>query len=159
MVRDLQRPGRAVAAVARPSGGDANGGVARNGSRARVRRRSSADEGWPGRRLCGQPACLTLFPYIDAAPGRFENPIDDGDRAAIIDMLARLHTATPEGIQVPGRPLELAARQAIDQALASLAVRWNAGPHAQPGRAPLARYERPLHQAFARLDGLLDRVR
>src|SRR5258708_5242946 len=28
-----------------------------------------------------------------------------------------------------------------------------------PGRALLARYDRPLHQAFARFDGLLDRVR
>ncbi len=102
---------------------------------------------------------LTLFPYIDATPSRFENPIDDGDRAAIIEMLARLHTATPEGIQVPGRPLELATRQAIDQALASLDVPWNGGPYAEPGRALLARYERQLHQAFARFDGLLDRVR
>ena len=39
---------------------------------------------------------LTLFPYADAAPSRFEDPVDDGDRAAIIDMLATLHTATPK---------------------------------------------------------------
>ena len=102
---------------------------------------------------------LTLFPYLDAAPSRFEDPVDDGDRAAIIDMLARLHTATPEGIQVPSRPLELATRQAIDQALASLGVPWTGGPYAEPGRDLLARYERPLRQAFARFDGLLDRVR
>jgi spectinomycin phosphotransferase len=102
---------------------------------------------------------LTLFPYVDAAPGRFEDPIDDGDRAAIIDMLAALHTATPKGIQVPSRPLELASRQAIDHALASLGVPWTGGPYAEPGRDLLARYERPLRQAFARFDGLLDRVR
>jgi spectinomycin phosphotransferase len=102
---------------------------------------------------------LTLFPYVDAAPSRFEDPIGDGDRAAIIDMLARLHTASPKGIQVPSRPLELATRQAIDQALASLGVPWNGGPYAEPGRDLLARYERPLRQAFARFDGLLDRVR
>jgi spectinomycin phosphotransferase len=102
---------------------------------------------------------LTLFPYLDAAPSRFEGPIDDGDRAAIIDMLARLHTAVPQGIQVPSQPLELATRLAIDQALASLGVPWNGGPYAEPGRDLLARYERPLRQAFARFDGLLDRVR
>lgn len=102
---------------------------------------------------------LTLFPYLDAAPGHFEDPVDEDGRAAIIDMLARLHTATPDGIQVPGRPLELAGRQAIDQALASLSVPWNGGPYAEPGRDLLARYERPLRQAFARFDGLLDRVR
>ena len=102
---------------------------------------------------------LTLFPYLDAAPSRFEDPIDDGDRAAIIDMLARLHTAIPQGIQVPTRPLQLATRQVIDQALASLGVPWTGGPYAEPGRDLLARYERPLRQAFARFDGLLDRVR
>jgi spectinomycin phosphotransferase len=102
---------------------------------------------------------LTLFPYLDAAPSSFEDPIDDGDRAAIIDMLARLHTAIPDGIQVPGRPLELGTRQAIDQALGSLGVPWTGGPYAEPGRDLLARYERPLRQAFARFDGLLHRVR
>ena len=102
---------------------------------------------------------LTLFPYLDATSGHFEDPIDDGDRPAIIDMLARLHTAVPTGIQVPAQPLKLANRQAIDQALASLGVPWTGGPYAEPGRDLLARYERPLRQAFARFDGLLDRVR
>ena len=102
---------------------------------------------------------LTLFPYLDAAPRRFEDPIDSGDRASIIDMLAALHTATPKGIQLPSRPVELATRPAIDEALASLGVPWNGGPYAEPGRDLLARYERPLRQAFARFDGLLDRVR
>jgi spectinomycin phosphotransferase len=102
---------------------------------------------------------LTLFPYLDAAPSSFDDPIDDGDRAAIIDMLAALHTAIPKGIQVPTRPLQLANRPAIDQALASLDVPWTGGPYAEPGRDLLARYERPLRQALARFDGLIDRVR
>jgi len=102
---------------------------------------------------------LTLFPYLDASPHRLEDPIDGRDRTAIIDMLATRHTAKPAGIQVPSRPLELATRPAIDQALASLGVPWNGGPYAEPGRDLLARYERPLRQAFARFDGLLDRVR
>ena len=75
----------------------------------------------------GSRLALMLFPYLDAAAsGHFEDPIDDGDRAAIIDMLARLHTVIPQGIQVPTRPLELASRQVIDQALGSLGVRWTA---------------------------------
>jgi spectinomycin phosphotransferase len=101
---------------------------------------------------------LTLFPYLDAAPSSFEDPIDDGERAAIIDLLATLHTVAPTGIQMPSRPLELAGRHTIDQALASLDVPWNGGPYAEPGRDLLARYERPLRQAFARFDRLLARV-
>lgn len=102
---------------------------------------------------------LMLFPYLDAAPSHFGDLIGDGERAAITDMLARLHTAIPKGIQVPSRPLELATRPAIEQALASLGVPWTRCPYAEPGRDLLARYERPLRQAFARFDGLLDRVR
>jgi spectinomycin phosphotransferase len=60
---------------------------------------------------------------------------------------------------VPARPLELANRPAIDQALGSLGVPWTGGPYAEPGRDLLARYERPLRQAFARFEGLLGRVR
>jgi spectinomycin phosphotransferase len=105
------------------------------------------------------PHALTLFPYLDAAPSRFEDPVDDGDRAAIIDMLARLHSAIPQGIQVPSQPRQLTTRQGIDQALASLGVPWTGGPYAEPGRDLLIRYERPLRQAFTRFDGLLDRVR
>jgi spectinomycin phosphotransferase len=102
---------------------------------------------------------LTLFRYVDAAPSGFDDPIDDGDRVAIIDMLARLHTAVPRGIEVPSRPLELAARQTIEQALVSLGTAWTGGPYAEPGRDLLARYEQPLRQAIARFDGLLDGVR
>ena len=102
---------------------------------------------------------LTLFPYVDAAPSRFEDEIDDGDRAATIDLLARLHTATPQHIQVSSRPLELATRQNIERALASLDVPWSGGPYAEPGRDLLVQYERPLLQAIARFDGLLGRVR
>jgi spectinomycin phosphotransferase len=101
---------------------------------------------------------LTLFPHVDPAPSRFADEIDDADRAAIIDLLARLHTATPPDIQLPSRPLELATRPGVEQALASLEVPWRGGPYAEPGRAVLAQYERPLRQAFARFDALLDRV-
>jgi spectinomycin phosphotransferase len=102
---------------------------------------------------------VTVFAYLDGAPSRFGDPIDDGDRAAIIDMLATLHTVIPDGIQVPSPALELAPRPAVDQALARLSVRWNGGPYAEPGRNLLARYERPLRQAFVRFDDLLHRVR
>jgi spectinomycin phosphotransferase len=102
---------------------------------------------------------LTLFPHVDTVPGDFGDPIDDGDRPAVIDMLAMLHTAIPQDVRVPSRPLELASRQVIDQALASLGAAWNGGPYAEPGRDLLARFKRPLRQAFARFDGLLGRVR
>jgi hypothetical protein len=46
---------------------------------------------------------LTLFPHVDPAPSDSDDEIDDADRAAIIDLLARLHTATPPDIALPGR--------------------------------------------------------
>ena len=101
---------------------------------------------------------VTLFPYLDGGSGHFGDPIDDGDRAALIDHLARLHTANPTGTEVPGRPPELASRHAIDQALGSLDTRWSGGPYAEPGRELLVRYERPLRQALERFGRLLDRL-
>jgi spectinomycin phosphotransferase len=101
---------------------------------------------------------LTLFPHVDPAPSHFGDEIDDADRAAIIDLLARLHTATPPDIQLPSRPLDLPSRPRIEQALASLDVPWTGGPYAEPGRDLLAQYARPLRQALARFDDLLTRV-
>jgi spectinomycin phosphotransferase len=101
---------------------------------------------------------LTLFPYLNAAPSHFDDPIDDRDRGAIIDMLAALHTAAPTGIQVPSRPLELANRQTVKEALGSLDVPWSGGPYAEPGRELLTRCEQPLRQALVRFDRLLDLV-
>jgi spectinomycin phosphotransferase len=100
---------------------------------------------------------LTLFPYLDAAPSRFGDPIDNGDRDAIIDLLAALHTAAPTGTQVRSRPLELALRQTVEAAVASLDVAWSGGPYAEPGRELLAAYEGTLRKALVRFDGLLDR--
>jgi spectinomycin phosphotransferase len=108
--------------------------------------------------LGGQHA-LTLFPYLDAAASHFGDPIDDADRAAIIDMLAALHSATPNGIPVPTRPLELSSRQAIDDALGSLNDLWRGGPYAEPARHLLIRFERPLRRARAQFDALLSQVR
>ena len=49
---------------------------------------------------------------------------------------------------------------AVMQTAAWLATEaGNGGPYGEPGRDLLARYERPLRQAFARFGGLLDRVR
>jgi spectinomycin phosphotransferase len=101
---------------------------------------------------------VTLFPYLDAAPSHFDDPIDDGDRDAIIDLLATLHITPTTGIRVPSRPLELANLEAIDRALASLDVPWTGGPYAEPGRQLLARYEQPLRRALVRFDDLLNRV-
>jgi spectinomycin phosphotransferase len=102
---------------------------------------------------------LTLFPYLDGTPGRWADPIGEDDRAAVIDMLARVHTASPECLQVPSRPLEMVNRTAIEQALASLGVPWSGGPFAEPGRDLLTRHEQPLRQALARFEGLLARAR
>jgi spectinomycin phosphotransferase len=107
----------------------------------------------------GSRHALMLFPYLDGVSGRFDDPIDDGDRPAIIDMLAGLHTAIPDGIQVPTRPVQLTNRQVIDQALASLGIPWTGGPYAEAGRDLLARHEQPLRQALSRFDGLAARVR
>jgi spectinomycin phosphotransferase len=107
----------------------------------------------------GTRYALTLFPYLDGVPSRFGDPIDNGDRATLIDHLARLHTVDPTSIRIASRPLELASRETVDQALTSLAVPWSGGPYAEPGRALLIRRESPLRRALARFDALLEQLK
>jgi spectinomycin phosphotransferase len=101
---------------------------------------------------------LTLFPHLDAPPSHVDDPFDDAGRSAVIDLLARMHTAVPTGIQVPSRPVELASRRGIEQALAAVDGPWNGGPYAAPGRDLLDRHQRQLRQALAQFDDLLSRV-
>ena len=101
---------------------------------------------------------LTLFPYLDGAPSSFGDPIDNADKATLIDHLATLHKADPTGIRLPTRPLELPSRKTIHQALTSLDAPWSGGPYAEPSRDLVTKHEHPLRQALARFDALLNQL-
>ena len=105
-------------------------------------------------RLGGAHA-ITVFPYLDGAGEDLGDEIPERERNALIDMLARLHNATPQAARTaPVRRLDLAARPVLEAALGELSQPWNGGPYSERTRQLLARHASHLGRALARFDEL-----
>lgn len=111
-------------------------------------------DGEPLARLGGEHA-ITVFPYLDGAGRDFGDQLPTRERLALIDMLARLHNATPRAARTaPVRRPDLASRPELEAALAELSQPWNGGPYGEPARQLLARHASRLSQALASFDEL-----
>jgi spectinomycin phosphotransferase len=98
---------------------------------------------------------ITVFPYLDGPAEDLADEIPEREQSALIDMLARLHNATPQaGRTAPVRRLDLAARPVLEAALGELTQPWNGGPYSEPARQLLARHASHLGRALARFDEL-----
>lgn len=96
---------------------------------------------------------ITVFPYLDGTTG---DEMPPRDRLAVIDMLARLHNATPLARRTaPVRRPDLAARPVLEAALGQLSEPWNGGPYSEPARQLLTRQASRLRRALARFDELV----
>jgi len=98
--------------------------------------------------------CVTAFPHIDAAAADWGDTYTAQDRAAVIDMLARLHREPAD----PGLPVRAAAvpwREFLDGVAGGAALDWDDGPYAAAAR-DLAEGHRPaLGRGLRRLDELV----
>ena len=104
--------------------------------------------------LGGEHAVI-VFPYIDSAADDVGDELSERDRMALIDVLARLHNATPQAARTaPVRRLDLAARPVLEAALGELSQPWNGGPYSEPARQLLARHASHLGRALASFDEL-----
>jgi spectinomycin phosphotransferase len=100
----------------------------------------------------GAEHAITVFPYLDGDVG---GELSQRDRLALVDLLARLHDATPLAARTaPVRRLGLAARPILEAALGDLGERWNGGPYSEPVRRLLARHAAKIGQALADFDEL-----
>jgi spectinomycin phosphotransferase len=105
-------------------------------------------------RLGGAHA-ITVFPYLDGAGEDLGDETSERERLALIEMLARLHNATPQARRkAPVRRLDLAARPVLEAALGELSQPWNGGPYSEPVRQLLARHASHLDRALASFDEL-----
>lgn len=101
----------------------------------------------------GAEHAVTVFPYLDGAWG---DEMPPQDRLAVIDMLARLHSATPLARRTaPVRHPDLATRPVLEAALGELNEPWNGGPYSEPARRLLTRQASRLGRALARFDELV----
>jgi spectinomycin phosphotransferase len=103
----------------------------------------------------GSEHAITVFPYIDHDGEDLGDEIPAQERIALIDMLARLHNATPQAARTaPIRCPDLAARPVLEAALGELGQSWNGGPYSEPARQLLARHASLLGRALAGFDEL-----
>jgi len=101
----------------------------------------------------GVEHAVTVFPYLDGSGGDETPP---PDRLAVIDLLARLHQATPLARRTaPVRRPDLATRPVLEAALGDLSRPWNGGPYGEPARRLLTRQASRLVRALARFDELV----
>jgi spectinomycin phosphotransferase len=103
----------------------------------------------------GDRNAVTVFPYIDGAPGDFGDELPERDRLALIGILARLHGATALARRTAlARGPSPASRPALEAALGEFGQPWSGGPYSEPARQLLALHAARLGRALARLDEL-----
>jgi spectinomycin phosphotransferase len=95
---------------------------------------------------------LALFPFVDGTPGEWGGYETDGDRLAVVELVAAVH-AVPAGARTVG--LELSGREHLEAALRDLDVPWTGGPFSEPAREAM----RAAAPALGDLLALADRLR
>jgi hypothetical protein len=96
---------------------------------------------------------VAIYPYVAGQAGSFGDPVSDDDRAAVLDLLAGLHTTAVTACPtVRTDALRVDRRNSLDAALADLDRPWHSGPHAEPVRAALRRERAALLHALALYD-------
>jgi spectinomycin phosphotransferase len=104
----------------------------------------------------GAEHAITVFPYLDGACRDFAAEMPARDQLAVIDMLARLHGATPLARRTaPVRRLDLATRPVLEATLGELRQPWSGGPYGEPARRLLAGQASRLGRALAHFDELV----
>lgn len=93
--------------------------------------------GAPAERLDDRHS-VSVFEYVEGAPGRWGQPLDSGTGAELVRMLSRLHQSTPAVRSIARRGLDLSGRGALEDALGDLDHRWDGGPLANIARQELA---------------------
>ena len=103
----------------------------------------------------GAGHAVAVFPYVDGAAGDFGDGLPEGDRLALIGILARLHGATPLARRTALARSPTPASRALEAALGELGQPWSGGPYSEPARRLLARHAARLGRALARFDELV----
>jgi spectinomycin phosphotransferase len=95
-----------------------------------------------------------VFRFVRGRPGRFGATLPVRERAAMVDMLAALHRATPAASRAAMSRVELPRREELQVALGELGRPWRSGPFAEPARALLAAARARIRDRLATFDWL-----
>ncbi|MFI6289157.1 phosphotransferase enzyme family protein [Streptomyces sp. NPDC051018] len=80
---------------------------------------------------------ISVFPHVEGAPGHVGEELTASRRAMTVEALAALHRAKAPD-PAPVAPLDLSARNRLEQTLREVAEPWSGGPFAEPARDLLA---------------------
>lgn len=108
-------------------------------------------------RRVGARYAMSVFPYLDAASGDFGDRLTAGQRAGVVQMLARLHRCGPHTARVPARSPALPVAS-LSSALDGSGDQWSGGPFAEPARALVAGHAGELRRRLADLERLIAQV-
>lgn len=98
---------------------------------------------------------VAAFPYINGAAGNWGEPISQRDHIQLLHELARLHEAgVARRGRIRHRPHELAERDALLAALATVDQPWHGGEFSEPARRALSLNAARVHELLARYDSL-----
>lgn len=102
---------------------------------------------------------VSVFPIVDGEAGSF-GPHPPRDRPEVVDLLVRLHRATPVvEADAPRADLTLPGRDGLREALKDLDREWTGGPYADPTRRLLAGRADHVERLLGDFDRLVDQVR
>lgn len=110
-------------------------------------------------RMVGTHHTIAVFPFVEGSSWQFGERLTSAERAALVDMLVRLHGATPSAASI-ARPasLGLSARGDLESALLDLDGEWVGGPFSEPSRALVAGRAEDVRQLLETYDLLADEV-
>jgi spectinomycin phosphotransferase len=105
-------------------------------------------------RRLGARHTVALFPFVDGEAGEWGEH-DAAERAAVLDLLARLHASTPAvATTAPEIGLEIKGCHHIERALRELDRPWAGGPFSEPARQGLERHASRIAELLALADRL-----
>jgi spectinomycin phosphotransferase len=89
-------------------------------------------------RRIGPRYSVALFPFVDGRTGRWSHDTTE-ERAAVLEMLAELHGATPAVASIANRVnLGVPGRRDLDAAFEDFDGTWLGGPFSEPARQAIA---------------------
>jgi spectinomycin phosphotransferase len=106
-------------------------------------------------RPIGSKHTIALFPFVEGRAGRFGRYDTAEERAAVAEMLAELHRATPvvRGLARRGS-LDVHGRPRLESGLRDVNQPWEGGPLSEPARLALANHADDILALLAALDRL-----
>jgi spectinomycin phosphotransferase len=107
----------------------------------------------------GRRHAVALFPFIEGSARQFGERLATTERNELVDMLVRLHRATPWAAPMARRTsLQLSERASLEEALRDLDSHWTGGPFSEAARALVASHARHVRRLLDTFDDLAGQV-